>query len=217
MSLPAYDDDADLQGDDEPIEAYCVTCRQKVEIQSPVPVWTRRGTPGTRGECPICGTVVFRMGRTDAHQRLSRPESGQKIGKTAPALQRPGRTRYTAYVACSRADAVFAARLAEDLSRTGIPVWIDPESETRDKSQWASGVHPALQECSHMVVVLSPAALTTGDVQESWRFFRDHRKPVLVAQVQACEVPDALRRQPRFDFGMDYKNAFRMLVQALAG
>jgi hypothetical protein len=68
-----------------------------------------------------------------------------------------------------------------------------------------------------MVVVLSQSALDTTDVEENWRFFRERRKPVVIAQVQTCPVPDDLRRQPRFDFETDYKAAFRSLVQSLAG
>src|ERR1043165_8626016 len=68
----------------EPIEAYCVKCRHMVEMESPEAVWTSKGTPGTRGVCPDCGTTVFRMGKTPAHDKLVRPaavrvEGGVKV------------------------------------------------------------------------------------------------------------------------------------------
>ena len=50
--------------DDEEIEAYCMTCKQKTPMENPEAIWTRRGAPGTRGTCSICGTTVFRMGKT---------------------------------------------------------------------------------------------------------------------------------------------------------
>jgi NAD-dependent SIR2 family protein deacetylase len=47
--------------DDEIIlEAYCVRCKQTIEVEHPQPVWTRRGMPATRGECPDCGGTRLR-------------------------------------------------------------------------------------------------------------------------------------------------------------
>jgi DNA topoisomerase-1 len=59
---------------DEPVVAYCVKCREKREMQNPQPVYTAAGTPGTRGVCPVCGTTMFRMGATPAHEGLPKPE-----------------------------------------------------------------------------------------------------------------------------------------------
>lgn len=216
--MPDHDYADEDVPEDEPVEAYCVSCRQHVEMEHPAPIWTRRGTPGTRGECPQCGTTVFRMGRTEKHMEMKRPEAGQVFGgKSAPVMTKPGQPRYAAFINHAPEDRDFASQLAEDLSRTGIPTWFDPEATGRDTAQWATGVHPGLQECSHMVVVLSRSALDSSPVETSWKFFRTHRKPLVIAQVHPAEVPDELRRQPRFNFGEDYKAAFRELVQALAG
>jgi hypothetical protein len=65
--------------------------------------------------------------------------------------------------------------------------------------------------------VLSADALRADQVQQGWEYFRGQRKPVVVAQVAPCDVPDDLRTRPRFDFAGDYKQAFREMVQALAG
>ena len=59
----AFADEYHDEDDFEPIEGYCVRCRESVEIEDPMPVWTRNGLPATRGECPICGGTVFRMGK----------------------------------------------------------------------------------------------------------------------------------------------------------
>ena len=211
-----HDDDLGLD-EHEPVEAYCVHCKQTIEMENPVPVWTRKGTPGTRGACPICGNVVFRMGRSDAHIGLQRPDIGQMLGGS-PHMVRKGRasTRYAAFINFSPADAVVAARIADDLVKSGIPTWYAKVTEP-DAPLWASGVHPALTECSHMVVVLSQSAAAAPEVEQSWAYFRGQRKPVVVAQVGPCDVPDDLRSRPRFDFTADYKTAFRQMVQALAG
>ena len=59
---------------DEAVTAYCVKCKAKREMASPQPVYTRTGGPGTRGKCATCGTGMFKMGMTPAHQGIPKPE-----------------------------------------------------------------------------------------------------------------------------------------------
>ena len=42
-------------------------------MQNPAPEFTKSGSPGTRGKCPVCGTTLFRMGGTPAHAALTPP------------------------------------------------------------------------------------------------------------------------------------------------
>jgi DNA topoisomerase I len=58
------------------LEAYCVKCKEKREIQDPQAVFTDNATPATRGVCPVCGTSMFRMGRTPAHEGMQAPTRG---------------------------------------------------------------------------------------------------------------------------------------------
>jgi DNA topoisomerase-1 len=53
-------------------------CREKREMQTPEPVYTANGTPGTRGVCPVCGTKMFRMGATPSHEGLPKPKVKDK-------------------------------------------------------------------------------------------------------------------------------------------
>ncbi len=63
------------------MEAYCVKCKTKREMVDPTPVYTESGTPGTRGKCPVCGTNMFRMGYTPAHEGLPKPDPVKKPKK----------------------------------------------------------------------------------------------------------------------------------------
>ncbi len=44
------------------MEAYCVKCKGKVEIQNPQGITMKNGRPATQGTCPVCTTKVFRIG-----------------------------------------------------------------------------------------------------------------------------------------------------------
>ena len=56
------------------MQAYCFKCRAKREIRDPQPVFASNGTPATQGVCPVCGTKMFKMGRTPAHEGLAPDE-----------------------------------------------------------------------------------------------------------------------------------------------
>ena len=42
--------------------AYCMKCKRQVEIKDPNKVTMKNGRPATKGTCPNCGTVVYRIG-----------------------------------------------------------------------------------------------------------------------------------------------------------
>ena len=45
------------------MEAYCFKCRTKREIRNAQSVTLKNGRPATEGQCPVCGTKVFRIGK----------------------------------------------------------------------------------------------------------------------------------------------------------
>src|SRR5512147_797773 len=61
------------------MEAYCMKCKEKREIQDPVATFNAKGSPVTTGTCPVCGTKLYRMGRTPAHEGLTPPEKPEKV------------------------------------------------------------------------------------------------------------------------------------------
>lgn len=44
------------------IEAYCVKCKAKKEMQNPVEGVTKNGKPIMKGTCPDCGGKICRIG-----------------------------------------------------------------------------------------------------------------------------------------------------------
>ncbi len=63
------------------MEAYCMKCKTKREIKDPVAAFNAKGSPVTLGTCPVCGTKLYRMGRTPAHEGLTPPAKPEKIEK----------------------------------------------------------------------------------------------------------------------------------------
>jgi len=56
------------------LEAYCMKCKQKREIADPRPGFNRLGRAITTGHCPMCGTKMYRTGKTEAHAGMVAPK-----------------------------------------------------------------------------------------------------------------------------------------------
>ncbi|GAB4421243.1 MAG: type I DNA topoisomerase [Anaerolineales bacterium] len=68
------------------MEAYCMKCKTKREIQKPQATFNAKASPVTTGTCGVCGTKLYRMGRTPAHEGLVPPEAPKKEKKRSGKL-----------------------------------------------------------------------------------------------------------------------------------
>ncbi len=63
-------------------------CKEKREISEATAIFNKNGTPATRGTCPECGTGMYRMGRTDAHEGMTPPP---KVARKKREVKRKGK------------------------------------------------------------------------------------------------------------------------------
>jgi DNA topoisomerase-1 len=65
------------------MEAYCMKCKTKREMNDPQASFNAKGSPVTIGTCGVCGTKMYRMGKTEAHTGLTPPviEKPEKVEK----------------------------------------------------------------------------------------------------------------------------------------
>ena len=63
------------------MEAYCMKCKAKREMKDPVASFNARGSAVTIGVCAVCGTKLYKMGRTEAHADLTPPPKPVKVEK----------------------------------------------------------------------------------------------------------------------------------------
>lgn len=53
------------------MQAYCVKCRSKEEMKDAKTITMKNGKPAIQGNCPICGTKMFRIGGADNFAPIS--------------------------------------------------------------------------------------------------------------------------------------------------
>ena len=46
------------------MQAYCMKCRAKREMKNARSITMKNGRPATQGVCPVCGTKMFRIGKS---------------------------------------------------------------------------------------------------------------------------------------------------------
>jgi DNA topoisomerase-1 len=68
------------------MEAYCMKCKTKREVSEPQATFNKAGAPVTRGKCPVCGTAMFRTGRTEAHEGMVAPKAQKPEPKRSGKL-----------------------------------------------------------------------------------------------------------------------------------
>lgn len=64
------------------MEAYCLKCKEKREMTNPEAGFMANGAPVTRGTCSVCGAKMNRVGATEAHEGLVKPEIDAEEKKT---------------------------------------------------------------------------------------------------------------------------------------
>ena len=124
----------------------------------------------------------------------------------------------TVFISYATQDAEFAHRLADDLRRLGVRVWIAPES-IRPGESWVRAIERGMEESSHAVIVLTPAALKSKWVEkETDAAIAQERKgriQVIPLNVEPCAVPLFLSTYQMVSFRRDYDAGLSQLADIL--
>ena len=75
------------------MEAYCMKCKTKREIQAPLPTFNSARAAVTRGTCGVCGTTLYRIGKTPAHEGMTPPEKNASRSGRLVIVESPAKAR----------------------------------------------------------------------------------------------------------------------------
>lgn len=119
-----------------------------------------------------------------------------------------------AFFSYSREDSEFALRLAADLKAAGASVWID-QLDIGPGERWDLTVQVALENCPCMLVILTPASVSSNNVLDEVSFALDKKKTVIPVLYRDCEIPFRIMRLQHVDFRTDYQHMLQELLKAL--
>ena len=75
------------------MEAYCMKCKTKREIVEPQATFNAARAPVTRGTCGVCGTTLYRIGKTPAHEGMVKPEKVEKRSGKLVIVESPAKAK----------------------------------------------------------------------------------------------------------------------------
>jgi hypothetical protein len=104
------------------------------------------------------------------------------------------------------------------LTRLGAKVWISPESINPGES-WVDAINRGLEESSHMVVLLTPAAVESKWVKMETNVAismeLDDKIQVIPLDVEPCKTPPLWNSYQMISFRQDYETGLEQLSASL--
>jgi len=120
------------------MEAYCMKCKTKREIQDPQAGFNKATAPITRGTCGICGTTLYRIGKTPAHEGLALPEKEDKRSGKLVIVESPAKARtvgrflgkgYTVRASVGHVRDLLRSQLSVDVENNFTPKYRVPNEK----------------------------------------------------------------------------------------
>ena len=125
-----------------------------------------------------------------------------------------------AFISHSGVDKPFVRRLAEDLRKAGLNIWVD-ERELKVGDSIVDGISSGLSDSDYLIVVLSAASSKSNWVRAElnsalMKQFSSGGIVVLIALIEDCELPVLLRDRVFADFRRNYTKGLKALLEVLS-
>ena len=150
---------------------------------------------------------VFQLRGRQAH-RLDLLGKQEALSMAAPEV----------FLSYSSRDRDLAERLARDLSKQGIPVFLEQDS-LEPGHRWEEQIRNALERAEAMVVLLTPASLDSQWVTMEWRVGLESSSrrviPVLAGGVGFEQIPLELGDLQWIHLGDDYRAGVAAIADAV--
>jgi DNA topoisomerase-1 len=220
---------------EEPIVAYCVKCREKREMKTSEAVYTKSGSPGTRGVCTVCGTTMFKMGATLAHEGLPKPEvTARKTRRKTAKANRRGRLVIVESPAKARTVGKFLGRdytvkasvgHVRDLLRSQLSV--DVENDFAPKYRVPKEKRPVVNELKAAVKGATEVYLATDPDREgeaiAWHLIEaagiegDQARRVVFHEITENAIAEAFAHPRGLDMNRVNAQQARRILDRLVG
>ncbi len=120
----------------------------------------------------------------------------------------------TLFISYSHADSSFVDRLEADLRKQGFDPWVDRERLVGGV-RWRRELQEAVKRAQVLLIVLSPDAVASQNVQIEYEYVLDLGKVLIPIYYRQCDMPMELRAIQWIDFRHSYEEGINALVQAL--
>lgn len=115
-----------------------------------------------------------------------------------------------AFLSYSRSDEVQALMVAQKIRAIGVQLWVD-KLDIRAGEKWDSAIQSALQNSTHVIVLLSQEAVASENVLDEIGLALDDKKTIIPLLLKPCDRPLRIRRIQYIDCTSDLDHATLLL------
>src|SRR5437763_17113820 len=123
-------------------------------------------------------------------------------------------TPISLFISYAHADSAFVDRLEADLRKEGFDPWVDRQ-RLKGGQRWRRELQDAVKRAQVLLIVLSPDAVASNNVQIEYDYVLDLGKLVIPLYYRQCEVPMELRAIQWIDFRHSYEQGLAALLDAV--
>lgn len=150
------------------MEAYCVKCKTQREIQLPKAVFNKNGAPAVSGTCPVCSSLMYRMGRIEEHDQLVPPEKVKSPGINRSGklviVESPAKARTVSRFLGKEFDVRASVGHVRDLLRSQLSV--DVDNDFQPKYRVPNEKRPIVRELKNLSARAGEVFLATDPDRE---------------------------------------------------
>jgi hypothetical protein len=146
------------------------------------------------------------------------PASERAVAESDEAAARPADSPPLSeriFISYARVDSAFVDWLADQLEGNEYSIWLD-RRDIQPGDVWDDRIDEGLRACKGMILVMTPAAMTSDTVSSEWKFALDQGKPLIPLLFQDCDRHFRLAKLQYIDFRSDRNAALDELITWLA-
>lgn len=115
----------------------------------------------------------------------------------------------------SRQDSTFVDRLEADFRARGFRTWVDRRM-LEGGQEWEREIEAAIDRCSLMVLILSPAAVESRWVKKEYEYALAQRKGIVPVGFQPCTAPEAVvAKFQTVSWPPEYESGLKKLINTI--
>jgi hypothetical protein len=121
------------------------------------------------------------------------------------------------FICYSRKDKDFVLELAANLENRGVPIWLD-QWDILPGDDWDLTIEKALNDCTRLLLVISPSSVDSEEVRSEWRSALDKGKIIVPILHKPCKIPYRLNSIQYIDFtscSPDNKESIEQILNTL--
>lgn len=125
------------------------------------------------------------------------------------------------YLSYTHEDKDYADIIEAELTERGHSTWRDT-SQINTGEDWGDAIKEALNDAYALLLLLSSSAVESEWVQQELHFAQEHHLPLVIAQLDECEVPAPFADAPLVNLqrlgesqGIEQLNLYRQSMSAL--